>query len=171
MLRSRGVEVAVRVEERLGLVRRRLGLQLQERRVHLGELDLELFDEDLSTLVHPHELGLRRLDRLLEVLLDRTDPLHDLTQRCLGQQTLALEDAGYLVVGLEGLVLEVVDPLCVVVSHLHEVTPTLPVVLVLATEVAHQTAQLLDVHGSSEILDVDDRRNSCTFRCGRLCHR
>ena len=78
VLRSGGVVVAVRVQERLGVVRLRLVLYLQERRIHPGELPLEFLDEDVSALIHPHELDLCSTNRLLQVVLDHADCLHDL---------------------------------------------------------------------------------------------
>ncbi len=160
-LRLRRVVCPSWVEER----RRAVCLRL-EGRIEVGEFPLELLHQDLRALVEAHELALRGLHRRLERALDHLDRLHDLLQRRLGHAALAIKDAGHLIVDLEGLMLESIQALGVVIRGLCEVFPRHAVELVLPAEVAHESTEGLHLHRASRVLLLHDLGNLSAL-CGR----
>ncbi len=164
-LRLRGVVLTSRVQEpRRAILLLRHVPHLQERRVQRVEFALELLDEDVGALVEPRELHLRGVDHRLQAVLDDLHCLHDLAHRRLGQAALSIEHPGHLVVHLQGLVLESVDAFGVVVGRIHELTPRGTIQLVLTTQVSHQAAQGLYLHGASKVFLLDNLRDFGALR-------
>ena len=73
---------------------------------------------------------------------------------------MALQDGGDVIRGLEGFVLQSLDPVSLVIAGCRRLDPAHAVQVVLAAEIPHQLRQLDERLGVPCVLDADDVRDA-----------
>ena len=178
MARLWRVEVEVlhgRLADRCRSLRLRIALQLEDGLLNLGELGAELLEQHLLALRHCTELLLHKVHACNQATLDCFDgAAHvlerglelDLQRRRVGVDALkmSIEDAGHFVVGLEHLMLQGLQAICVVVAGRHNPLPGGSVEIVLAAQIPDKLRELVDGHRRACVLLAHGFRHLCAGR-------